>query len=248
MAKTLQQWIAEDVQELQERSVDWLSQYHFFRDPPRPAFSDLSCFFSPADGVIVYQRVVDPDEPLLHLKGRPYSLQEAMRDDDYGHRSLVVGIFMTFFDVHVNRVPYPGRLSYQVLDPVDTYNHPMLDVEKNLLERLRIDLSKGEYLRHNQRMLNRVDSVQLGGPYYLLQIADYDVDCITPFELRQNRPRMQGERFSQIRFGSQVDLIVPLSPRYELEPLQTVGTHVEAGLDPVVAVRRNDALAEEAQL
>ncbi len=60
MAKTVQQWVAEDVQELQERSVDWLSQYHFFRDPPRPAFSDLSCFFSPADGVIVYQRVVDP--------------------------------------------------------------------------------------------------------------------------------------------------------------------------------------------
>jgi len=92
------------------------------------------------------------------------------------------------------------------------------------------------YLRHNQRMLNRIDSPQLGQPYYLLQIADYDVDCITPFDLRQHRPRMQGERFSQIRFGSQVDLILPLSDRWDFTPLQQIGTHVEAGLDPIVAV------------
>jgi phosphatidylserine decarboxylase len=237
MAKSLQEWITDDVEEHQSRTIDWLSQYHFFRDPPRPAFSDLSYFFSPADGVIVYQHVVKPDEPLVQIKGRPYSLQEAMRDDSYSAPSLVVGIFMTFYDVHVNRIPYPGRVSYQVLDPLDTYNHPMLDVEKGLLERLHIDMAGAEYLRHNQRMLNRIDSPQLEQPYYLLQIADYDVDCITPFDLRQHRPRMQGERFSQIRFGSQVDLIIPLSERHDFEPLQQVGTHVEAGLDPVVAVR-----------
>lgn len=237
MAKSLQEWITDDVEEHQGRSVDWLSQYHFFRDPPRAAFSDLSYFFAPADGVIVYQHVVQPDEPLVQIKGRPFSLQDAMRDASYTAPSLVIGIFMTFYDVHVNRIPYPGRVSYTVLDPLDTYNHPMLDVEQGLLERLHIDLSNAEYLRHNQRMLNRIDSPQLGQPYYLLQIADYDVDCITPFDLRQHRHRMQGERFSQIRFGSQVDIIIPLSDAFEFEPIHSVGTHVEAGIDTVVRVR-----------
>ena len=73
--------------------------------------------------------------------------------------------------------------------------------------------------------------------YYLLQIADYDVDAITPFELRQARTCEQGRRFSQIRFGSQVDLIIPCSTRHDFTPVQEVGRHVEAGLDPVVKVR-----------
>lgn len=236
MAKALEQWIVEEVEKHKDHDVVWLSTYHFFRDPPRPTFSDLSCFFSPADGVIVYQRVLDPEEPLLHIKGRPYSLQEAMRDESYSSRSLVIGIFMTFYDVHVNRIPYPGRLSYRPIEPLDTYNHPMLDVERGLLEDLRVDIDGGEYLRHNQRVLNRVDSPQLGQPYYVLQIADYDVDCITPFDIKQNQPRMQGERFGQIRFGSQVDLIVPLADDLELTTIQQVGTHVEAGVDPLIAV------------
>ena len=46
--------------------------------------------------------------------------------------------------------------------------------------------------------------------------------------------REQGERFSQIRFRSQVDLIIPCSTRHDFLPVQEVGCHVEAALDPVV--------------
>jgi phosphatidylserine decarboxylase len=144
---------------------------------------------------------------------------------------------MTFYDVHVNRVPYPGRLSYRELDPIDTYNHPMLEVEREILEDLRVSTDSLEYLHHNQRVVNRIYSVQLGATYHVLQIADYDVDCITPFSLRQNEPYDQGERFSQIRYGSQVDLIVPLGPRYDLFTVQSTGDHVEGGVDPVIEVR-----------
>jgi phosphatidylserine decarboxylase len=70
----------------------------------------------------------------------------------------------------------------------------------------------------------------------MLQIADYDVDCVTPFELKQNQPVEQGERFSQVRYGSQVDLIVPLSTRFEFKPMQSTGVHVEAGIDPLIKV------------
>jgi phosphatidylserine decarboxylase len=130
-------------------------------------------------------------------------------------------------------------LSYRYLEPIDTYNHPMLDVEKGLLE-ARVSPSDAEYLHHNQRMLNRFYSIQLGQSYYVLQVADYDVDCIVAFDVRQHQPYLQGERFSQIRFGSQVDLIVPLSVRQDFVLLQEVGYHVEAGIDPLIVIRSKE--------
>ena len=240
MAKNLTEWLDTEVRQVKDKPLNWLSQYHFFRDPSRPIFSDISYFLAPADGVILYQDVVAPDECLLDIKGKPYSLQQAMRDENYNRRSLVIGIFMTFYDVHVNRVPFPGRLSYRQLDPIDTYNHPMLDVEKSILEDLQPSMASASYLHYNQRMLNRVFSIQLQESYHILQIADYDVDCIIPFTLKQNQPVSQGERFSQIRYGSQVDLIIPLSPRWNFETIHPVGYHVEAGVDKLVAVRVRD--------
>jgi phosphatidylserine decarboxylase len=238
MAKTLQDWLETDVQPLEDKSVSWLSQFHFFRDPIRPTYSDLSYFFSPADGVIIYQKEVFPDEAIVEIKGKPYSLKDALRDQDFKPKCLVIGIFMTFFDVHVNRIPYPGQLSYKELDPIDTYNHPMLDVEKDILQELRLPQESLGYLHHNQRMVNRIYSSELGQPYYILQIADYDVDCITPFDLKQNQAAAQGERFSQVRYGSQVDLIVPLSSRFDFTTLRETSNHVEAGVDPLIKITR----------
>jgi phosphatidylserine decarboxylase len=236
MAKKLQDWLAGDVGPFQDKTIAWISQFHFFRDPIRPTYSDLSYFFSPADGIILYQREVLPDESIVEIKGRPYSLRDAMREPDYSAKSLVIGIFMTFFDVHINRIPYPGQLSYREEDPIDTYNHPMLDVEKSILADLRISADSLGYLHHNQRVLNRIYSPHLRQPYYVLQIADYDVDCITPFKVKQNQPVAQGQRFSQVRYGSQVDLIVPLSFRFDFDTVQETGEHVEAGIDPIIKV------------
>ncbi|SHG24068.1 phosphatidylserine decarboxylase [Streptoalloteichus hindustanus] len=241
MAKTLEEWLDSEVRPLRNKPVRWLSEFYFLRDPARPRHVDPEIFFAPADGVLLYQRTVNPDEPLVELKGRRYTLQDALRDPDYDRQSLVVGIFMTFYDVHVNRVPYSGRLSYRVPEPVETHNHPMLDMEHGLLAELRPDLGTAEYLFRNQRVVNRFVSPALDGPYHVLQIADRDVRCVIPFDLRQNRPCRQGERFSQIRYGSQVDLVVPLSARYGLEFLQAEHSHVEAGVDPLVRIVRPGA-------
>jgi phosphatidylserine decarboxylase len=242
MPKQLETWISEDVSPFKDKPLGWLSAHHFFRDPVRPNYSNPNYFFSPADGVVLYQEEVGPSDSIVDIKGEPYSLREALRDKSYDKQSLVIGIFMTFFDVHVNRVPYAGRLSYRQLDPIDTLNHPMLEVEEHILQDLRVLPSRAEYLRHNQRMVNRISAPEFEDPYHILQIADYDVDSITPFELKQNQPCLQGQRFSQIRYGSQVDLIIPLSERWELTPTQTVHTHVEAGIDPLVAVRPKHSL------
>jgi phosphatidylserine decarboxylase len=236
MAKSLHEWLDTDVAAFRDTSVSWLSAYHFFRDPPRPTFSDVSCFFSPADGVILYQREVAPDECLVQIKGRSYTVRDAIRNPGYDRHSLVIGIFMTFYDVHINRIPYPGRLFWRQVEAVDTYNHPMLDVEKALLERLHVPPLPDDYLHHNQRVVNRIASAELGESYHVVQVADYDVDCVTPFDLGQNRPVTQGQRFSAIRFGSQTDLVVPLSDRYRLEVVHSPGDHVEAGVDRILTV------------
>lgn len=236
MSKSVDQWLDEDVAEFRDKPVSWISQYHFFRDPIRPSYSDTSCFFSPADGIILYQEVVKPDECLVEIKGKSYCVRDALRDPHFEGDSLVIGIFMTFYDVHVNRVPYSGLLSYKLLDPITTHNHPMLEVEKNILDQLHVGPAALEYLHHNERMVNRVYAPDLRQSYYMLQIADYDVNCITPFQLKQNFPAYQGSRFSQVRYGSQVDLVVPLSSRHHFTTAQKTGHHVEAGVDPLVRI------------
>lgn len=229
-------WIETEVVPYQDKPLGWLSQNHFFRDPARGVHSDHNYFFAPADGVLMYQKVVDPDEEILHIKGVPYSLRAALRDHSYGQRSLVIGIFMTFFDVHVNRIPYAGRLSFSLKEPIGTFNLPMLAMEQEVLEQLRVDMEKAKYLHHNERMVNRIDSASLRSPYWVIQIADYDVDSIMPFRQRQGVYRSQGRRFSQIRYGSQVELVIPLSGEREYSTVQPTGWHVKAGLDPLVKV------------
>lgn len=239
MAKTLQNWIDEDVERVRRKPMRWLAENYFFRDPMRPMFSDTSTFFAPADGIVLYALTTRPDAPIVDIKGKPYALRDAMRDPSYARESLVIGIFMTFYDVHVNRVSYAGRIAWKELDPIDTHNRPMLDVEKAILDELQVDVRGASYLHQNQRMLNRIYVPALKDSYYILQIADYDVDCITPFELKQNRHFSQNQRFSQIRYGSQVDLIVPLSEKYSLQPLVEVGMHVEAGVDALIRIKDN---------
>jgi phosphatidylserine decarboxylase len=234
VAKALQEWLATDVEAGRAQSVRAMAEQYFFRDPVRPQVVDSSFFFAPADGVILYQRRVQPDEALVEIKGKRYTLREALRDDALDEPCLVIGIFMTMYDVHVNRIPYAGTLSYRLLPPLHTHNRPMLALEQDLVRGGGFDGANAGFLFTNQRMLNTVRAPDLGLSYHLLQIADYEVATIQPFEIRQVRPVMQNQRFSQIRFGSQVDLILPLSARWSYETLVPDHWHVEAGLDPLV--------------
>jgi phosphatidylserine decarboxylase len=236
VAKTLHEWLERDVAAIRGKPMRWLSEQYFLRDPSRPIYSDPSYFSPPADGVVLYAKTVRPDESIVEIKGRPYSLREGLQEPEFERECLVVGIFMTFYDVHVNRMPYAGRLSYRELDPIDTYNHPMIDVEHALLQEIAPYTAHARYLFTNQRVVNSVFSIELAQHYYVLQVADYDVDSIMPFRLKQNQAFAQNQRFSQIRYGSQVDLIVPLSPRYRFTPLLGTGMHVEAGVDPLVRI------------
>jgi hypothetical protein len=75
--------------------------------------------------------------------------------------------------------------------------------------------------------------------YYIVQIADSDVAEILHFDRRQHAPMSQSERFSLVRSGSQVALILPLDPRYHFRTLCQVTDHVEAGVDALVKIEYN---------
>ena len=122
MAQTLEEWIGGEVKELQKKPVAELSNTFFFRDPLRPNFIDHEHFYSPADGTILYQKFVLPDEPIIEIKGIDYTLQDVMGDKDYDQPSLVIGIFMSFYDVHVNRIPYGGIIKYKPLEHIEGWS------------------------------------------------------------------------------------------------------------------------------
>ena len=239
MAKSLKQWINTDVAKAEKLGVTKLSTEFFFRDPPRPNFIDHEHFYSPADGVILYQKYInDPTEAIVEIKGINYTLQDVMGDPDYNQPSLVIGVFMSFYDVHINRIPYGGVLKYKRLDPIESTNKPMLAIEKDILNKT-INPDNLEYLKFNERMLNTIYSPSLDYTYHVVQIADEDVNVIAPFAPQQNHLFAQNERFSLIRWGSQCDLVLPLDNRYKFEICQEDTYHVEAGLDQLVKVNFN---------
>ena len=87
MAEKLEDWLNGEVKELSKLPVGELSNTFFFRDPLRPNYIDWEHFYSPADGTILYQKVVQPDEPVVEIKGMNYTLQDVVGDPDYDQPS-----------------------------------------------------------------------------------------------------------------------------------------------------------------
>jgi phosphatidylserine decarboxylase len=238
VATPMKVWLDEVVSKYQDKSISDISNLYFMRDPVRPQYSNLDFFYSPADGIILYQTQVEDDGVFLEVKGENYTIQDLTQVKNFPLPCLVVGVFMTFYSVHINRIPYSGRLVYEYLEPIYSKNIPMLLVEKALME-ARVDLTHLQYLKVNERVLNTIYSGKIDYEYYVVQIADEDVSAIMPFEQDQNEFYSQNERFSLIRWGSQVDLILPLDPRFTFEFMQNTTDSVCAGLDHLVRITRN---------
>ena len=234
MAEKLENWLNGEVAELSKLPIGELSNTFFFRDPLRPTYIDNEHFYSPADGTILYQKMVLPGEQVLEIKGIDYTIQDVMGDKDYNTPSLVIGIFMSFYDVHINRIPYSGIIKYNRLEPIESTNKPMLAVEKDILNKV-INPNNMDYLKYNERMLNKIYNSFLDYTYYIIQIADEDVNVIAPFK-QQGDLCTQNERFSLIRWGSQVDLVLPLDKRFSFELLLKETMHINAGLDKLIKI------------
>ena len=120
-------------------------------------------------------------------------------------RALRIAIFMNVFSVHVNRYPVSGRVAYTHYNPGKFLNAA---VDKASLEN---EMSSVGIERDAHRVLVR-------------QIAGLIARRIVTYS-RPGDHAEQGERFGLIRFGSRVDVYLPVSSA----PRVRVGDHTAAG-------------------
>ena len=141
-------------------------------------------------------------------------------DEDFDNDTeyMVVSVFMTLYDEHYNRLPYPGYLKFEELDSIESNNMPMIFMEKDLFKgKIDFDNSNYDYLFNNSRMVNNIYVPKLDLTYQVVQIADDDVNVILPFSIHQGTYYNQNERFSFIRWGSECTVVLPVEDGLDLE-------------------------------
>ncbi len=155
----------------------------FFRDPVRVTPQDDRFIVAPADGLVTLIQQVEPP-------------RELVMDDGSGTRGLAPGpvtrisIFMSVFDVHINRAPYGGTVRRVVYIPGKFMN---------------ADLDKASEDNERQHFLvERADGVRIG----FTQIAGLVARRIVAF-VKEGDSVANGQRIGLIRFGSRVDVYLP---------------------------------------
>ncbi len=157
----------------------------FFRDPARQNQVSDKTVLSPADGTIL---------GIHHLENDKNPL---------GEPAVKISVFMSVFNVHVNRIPIMGRISEIVYSPGKFFSAHLdkasEDNEKNL-----IALQTGDG--------HKVVFVQIAG-----LIARRIVCWIKEGDLVE-----AGQRFGLIRFGSRLDVFVPKDTQITVQPRNRV--------------------------
>jgi phosphatidylserine decarboxylase len=156
---------------------------YFFRDPDRTPPSDPDLIVSPADG-------------------RVMEVVEEARQGMPGRR---ISIFLSIFDVHVNRAPVAGRIT-------------------------AIEYRKGRFyaaMRSRASAENEQNAIHIAterGEIVFKQIAGWVARRILCWKAVGDSVT-RGERVGMIRFGSRVDIWVP----DRVEILVRPGQHIAAG-------------------
>jgi phosphatidylserine decarboxylase len=170
--------------------IPWLFTLYFFRDPERTIPTETNALISPADGTVTHvEEVAEPDFP--------------------GGQALRISIFLSVFNVHVNRVPRTSRvvgLRYFPGKFLDA-RHPECGVVN---EQFWLDLEENNPPR-------RIRVKQISGA-----IARRIVNW-----LRLEEPVWSGTRFGMIKFGSRTDVLISASESVEV--LVKVGDKVKGG-------------------
>lgn len=186
--------------------------WRFFRDPDRVPPQEDHLVLSPADGKIIYVKKIEQGEiPFSEKNGTKFPLREFVQSDVLPSGGYILGIAMNYLDVHVNRAPIAGRIT-------------LLKHIKGLF----ISLKRLDAIIQNERVLTVIENNHL--KVGIVQIASRMVRKIIPY-LREGNNVLTGQRIGTIRFGSQVDLILPdlESLRIEVSP----GEKVKAGITVV---------------
>jgi len=171
----------------------------FFRDPRRVTPLGDGLIVAPADGLITLIKQMEPP-------------RELVQDDGNGTPGLPAGpvtrisIFMSVFDVHINRAPIGGTVRRVVYIPGKFLN---------------ADLDKASEENERQHiMIEQAGGLAVG----FTQIAGLIARRIVPF-VKPGDMLAAGQRVGLIRFGSRVDVYLPAGT----EPQVLVGQRTIAG-------------------
>lgn len=189
--------------------------FSFYRDPERIPPQGKNIIVSPADSKVLYVKEIRKGEiPFSKKKGRKHKLEELTKTGFLSNgEAYQIGILMTYLDVHVVRAPINGhiRLIKQVPGKF-------------------ISLKKEEAILVNERVTTIIENNELR--IAVVQIASRLVRRILPY-VKIGQEVKIGERIGIIKFGSQVDLVIPKGHgiRIYVKP----GDKVKAGVS-IIAV------------
>jgi phosphatidylserine decarboxylase len=185
-----------------------LGVFAFFRDPERVVPQGADLIVSPADGLITMIGDVIPPAELQAPDGQGGA--------GLGTEPLTrVSIFMSVFDVHINRAPVAGTVRRVVYIPGKFLN---------------ADLDKASEENERQHVLIERNE---GPPIAITQIAGLVARRIVPF-IKPGDIVAAGQRIGLIRFGSRVDVYLPRGT----EPKVLLGQKVIAGETVIAEVGR----------
>jgi phosphatidylserine decarboxylase len=165
--------------------------FYFFRDPPRRVPSEAGLLVSPADGKIV-------------------EIAKLPHDDFVGGPAVRIGIFLSVFNVHINRAPLKSRVIRLVYHPGLFLN--ALNPESAMRnENLWIGLE--EEAAPHRRIVVR----QIAG------LIARRIVC----NLRSGETVARGQKFGMIKLGSRTELILP--DEVDLQIVSKIGDKVQGG-------------------
>lgn len=155
----------------------WLFTLYFFRDPDRslPNGYKEDQLISPADGKIVVIDDVINKEDNLFKKDEPLKQ---------------ISIFLSPLNVHVNRNPINGIVTY------------LKYIEGDYL--VAFDHKSSE---RNERTEIGIENSETGSKVFFKQIAGYVARRIV-YDLKVGCTAIAGDRFGMIKFGSRVDILI----------------------------------------
>jgi phosphatidylserine decarboxylase len=181
---------------------------YFFRNPDRITPIRPGLVVSPADGVVcLVGHAVPPAE--LGMGSEP---------------RMRVSVFMSVFDVHVNRIPIDGRVTKIAYKPGKFLNASLDKASED-----------------NERMAVRMQTAE-GADVAFVQIAGLVARRIK-CDLSESQDVRAGERFGLIRFGSRVDVYLPDG----VEPMVACGQRCIAG-ETVLADTQSSEAARQGEI
>ena len=232
----LKDWLSSDeVQHI--RSLSWkdILEKEFNRNPIRPVFYSPKILYSPNDGILLHSKIVKPSDEYLNIKGRKLTVQDLLQDSSYKEESLAIGIFLTVYDMHYSKMPSDGLIKCKWLE-MEGISSGMFPLEKLIIQSGKIDTNLEDYLFTNERWIFEVQNIRNELKYYIVQVADPDVNIILPYIKDKWNYKMQGETFSFVTYGSHTEVIIPtkyhptfLLPKDDIYHISTSDTIVRIG-------------------